>query len=312
LSLDGSRDGSREVLSQDLSCGSRETLQERLSPAREVEQEPRDWLMASREQLCQTGSSSTDSGIQSVGEPQPQEESHLLPSTLVHRMWGGRMVTSYTCLTCSSTSSSTHWFTDLHLAIPSTPSSSPLAVPHLLSTYLSPETLDGDNQYQCDSCGTKRDAVKRVAVTSPPHHLNITLLRFKYDRETNRRAKVFTPVEYPHTLHLPVADAQVEYHLYSVVVHSGYSSDGGHYYTWARAADSGSWLVLNDSLVTEVSGEQFAQMARKTSSRDTAYLLLYERAGGEEVPAVAATPPARMARVLADNRRRRRGEEGQG
>jgi len=54
----------------------------------------------------------------------------------------------------------------------------------------------------------------------------------------------------------------VEYHLFSVVVHSGYSSDGGHYYTWARAADSGSWLVLNDSLVTEVSGEQFAQMAR--------------------------------------------------
>jgi len=51
-------------LSQDLSCGSRETLQERLSPAREVEQESRDWVMASREQLCQTGSSSTDSGIQ--------------------------------------------------------------------------------------------------------------------------------------------------------------------------------------------------------------------------------------------------------
>ena len=65
----------------------------------------------------------------------------------------------------------------------------------------------------------KRDAEKKVLLTSAPAHLNITLLRFKYDRENNRRAKVFTGVEYPHTLLLPVGDEQVSYSLFSVVVH---------------------------------------------------------------------------------------------
>merc|ERR1711971_73214 len=110
------------------------------------------------------------------------------------------METSYTCLTCSSASSTSGWFTDLHLAIPSTSSpeastskessTSPLTVPSLLKDYLTPERLEGENQYQCDSCRCKRDAEKKVLLTSAPAHLNITLLRFKYDRETNRRAKV--------------------------------------------------------------------------------------------------------------------------
>ena len=187
------------------------------------------------------------------------------------------METSYTCLTCSATSCTSGWFTDLHLAIPSTTpeastskspvaapplSTSPLTVPSLLKDYLTPERLDGENQYQCDNCKCKRDAEKKVLLTSAPAHLNITLLRFKYDRATNRRAKVFTGVDYPHTLLLPVGDAEVSYSLFSVVVHSGYSSDGGHYYTWARNSETGAWSLLNDSLVTEQSWAQFAQMTR--------------------------------------------------
>merc|ERR1719209_2847504 len=344
LSLDGSREalnmsGSREVLmggssretlnmsgSREILMGmsvSREEVHERLSPPKEGEQHgtrngDQDWLMASREQLCQTGSNSTDSGIQSVGEVQsPEETEPAVPLSLVHRMWGGRMETSYTCLTCSATSCTSGWFTDLHLAIPSTtpdastskspatapPSStSPLTVPSLLKDYLTPERLDGENQYQCDKCRCKRDAEKKVLLTSAPAYLNITLLRFKYDRENNRRAKVFTGVEYPHTLLLPVGDEQVSYSLFSVVVHSGYSSDGGHYYTWARNSETGAWSLLNDSVVTEQSWAQFAQMTSRTSSRDTAYLLLYQRDGGAESSSGPPMPPShRMQRVERDN-----------
>merc|ERR1719370_480318 len=195
LSLDGSREalnmsGSREVLmggssrealnisgSREVLMGtssSREEVHERLSPPKEGEQHgtrngDQDWLMASREQLCQTGSNSTDSGIQSVGEVQSPEDSEPAAAlSLVHRMWGGRMETSYTCLTCSATSSTSGWFTDLHLAIPSNsstspeastskdpvpaPSTSPLTVPSLLKDSLTPERLEGENQSQCDNC----------------------------------------------------------------------------------------------------------------------------------------------------------------
>merc|ERR1719234_193770 len=129
--------GSREILMMGTSSNREEEVQERLSspPNKEGEQrngDQEDWLMASsREQLCQTGSNSTDSGIQSVGEVQSPEEDSESPGaavevealSLVHRMWGGRMETSYTCLTCSSTSSTLGWFTDPHLAIPSSTSS---------------------------------------------------------------------------------------------------------------------------------------------------------------------------------------------
>jgi len=341
LSLDGSREalnmsGSREVLMGDSSREtlnmsgslSREEVHERLSPPKEGDQSTngdsgdQDWLMASREQLCQTGSDSTDSGIQSVGEVQsPEDAEPAVPLSLVHRMWGGRMETSYTCLTCSATSCTSGWFTDLHLAIPSSSTSSeastskdpvaappsstsPLTVPSLLNDYLTPERLEGENQYQCDNCKCKRDAEKKVLLTSAPAHLNITLLRFKYDRSTNRRAKVFTGVDYPHTLLLPVGDAQVSYSLFSVVVHSGYSSDGGHYYTWARNSETGAWSLLNDSLVTEQSWAQFAQMTSRTSSRDTAYLLLYQRDGAEDQgsPGPPMPLPHQLQRVEADNR----------
>eukprot|EP00090_Calanus_glacialis_P013279 TRINITY_DN21915_c0_g1_i1.p1 TRINITY_DN21915_c0_g1~~TRINITY_DN21915_c0_g1_i1.p1 ORF type:complete len:657 (-),score=229.25 TRINITY_DN21915_c0_g1_i1:81-2051(-) len=193
------------------------------------------------------------------------------------------------------------------------PTSNPkqLGVSDLISHYLAPETLDGDNQYQCDNCTMLRDAVKTTRLSAAPEYLNITLLRFKYDRSTNRRAKVFTTIDYPQELNLPVKGGDVTYQLYSVVVHSGYSSDGGHYYTWAKPdSQATTWLVLNDSQVTEASWAQFKQQTSRLS-RDTAYLLFYQRVGVEEEEEVV---PSRnvMDRVISDNMKYARERESGG
>ena len=109
----------------------------------------------------------------------------------------------------------------------------------LLNNYLTEEILHGENQYHCDHCGSLQDAVKNMKIFEAPNFLTTTLMRFHYDRTQNRKTKVFTDIQYELDLKLPVYiedESPIEqmYSLYAIVVHSGYSSDGGHYYTYAR------------------------------------------------------------------------------
>ncbi|CAL4075664.1 unnamed protein product, partial [Meganyctiphanes norvegica] len=80
------------------------------------------------------------------------------------------------------------------------------------------------------------------------------------------------------------------YALYGVVVHSGFSSEGGHYYCYGRSSslaglpdsvrgryqDLGGWYNFNDERVT---GTTFANITNltRTFSRDTAYQLFYKK-----------------------------------
>ena len=106
----------------------------------------------------------------------------------------------------------------------------------LVSSFFEPEALEGDNRYLCERCDTHTEAERTVRVTSAPECLLITLLRFKYDVKTQRRVKIMTGITYPQHLVLPVTgQGTVGYRLYGVVIHSGYTSDGGHYYTWTRS-----------------------------------------------------------------------------
>ena len=41
----------------------------------------------------------------------------------------------------------------------------------------------------------------------------------------------------------------MKYKLYAVLVHSGYSSNSGHYYCYVRAPN-GTWYHMNDSIVS--------------------------------------------------------------
>ena len=69
-------------------------------------------------------SNSTDSGIQSVESQSPEQSDPTTPLSVVQKMFGGRMETSFLCQTCNKKSMFSDWFTDLHLAIPQTSVSS--------------------------------------------------------------------------------------------------------------------------------------------------------------------------------------------
>ncbi|MPC14436.1 Ubiquitin carboxyl-terminal hydrolase 38 [Portunus trituberculatus] len=81
------------------------------------------------------------------------------------------------------------------------------------------------------------------------------------------------------------------YALYGVVVHSGFSSEGGHYYCYARnssvaalpesARESshgilGGWYNFNDEKVTSTTFSNITSLTR-TFNRDTAYQLFYKK-----------------------------------
>ena len=60
----------------------------------------------------------------------------------------------------------------------------------LLSHYLSPERLEGENQYHCDRCGKLQDGERTIGIIDSPRYLILTLLRFAYDTKLQTRSKV--------------------------------------------------------------------------------------------------------------------------
>lgn len=51
-----------------------------------------------------------------------------------------------------------------------------------LQEFLKEEHLTGDDQYYCNQCNSKQDAVRKICLTTLPPVLNIQLMRFVYDR----------------------------------------------------------------------------------------------------------------------------------
>ncbi|XP_055975009.1 ubiquitin carboxyl-terminal hydrolase 38 [Sorex fumeus] len=149
----------------------------------------------------------------------------------------------------------------------------PPSVTDLLNYFLAPEILTGDNQYYCENCASLQNAEKTMQITEEPEYLILTLLRFSYDQKYHVRRKILDNVSLPLLLELPVKRTSslsslaeswsldvdftdisenlakklkpsgtddsccpklVPYLLSSVVVHSGISSESGHYYSYAR------------------------------------------------------------------------------
>nr|DBA28977.1 TPA: hypothetical protein GDO54_009253 [Pyxicephalus adspersus] len=224
-----------------------------------------------------------------------------------------------------------------------------LSVTDLLNYFLAPEILDGENRYHCEKCASLQNAEKTMHIIEEPEYLILTLLRFSYDPKCHVRRKILDNVSIPLALKLPVerstsmacsADRTLDtdvpdvsenlakklkpsgiedlcctqlvpYVLSSVVVHSGTSSESGHYYSYGRNVTSSSryfchekayqgplvnketsnsvvgndtacndmpkdWFLFNDSRVTFTSFQSVLNITNRFP-KDTAYVLLYKK-----------------------------------
>ncbi|XP_077154787.1 ubiquitin carboxyl-terminal hydrolase 35 isoform X2 [Ranitomeya variabilis] len=190
-----------------------------------------------------------------------------------------------------------------------------LSLSDLIKHFLCPEMLTGDNKYRCEVCSSLQDAEKVVELSAGPQYLILTLLRFSFDLKAMRRRKILDNVSIPLMLKLPIQRnphiciescsrstsvnvcQSTTYDLCTVIVHSGLSSESGHYYCYSRDCmdreshklpSTGAkkfasekhldleiqWYLFND---TRVSFSSFESVSNVTSffPKDTAYVLFY-------------------------------------
>ncbi|KAG1364374.1 ubiquitin carboxyl-terminal hydrolase 23 [Cocos nucifera] len=196
----------------------------------------------------------------------PSESPSAYDTSLVHKIFGGRLRSQVKCMQCSYCSNKFDPFLDLSLEIVKADS-----LHKALAHFTAVEQLDGgERQYQCQRCKEKVRALKQLTIDKAPYVLTIHLKRFGAHipgQKINRK------VEFEPTLDLKpfISDAHegnLKYTLYGVLVHAGWSIHSGHYYCYVRTS-SGMWHSLDDNEVSQVS--------EKTVLAQKAYMLFYVR-----------------------------------
>ncbi|XP_053911659.1 ubiquitin carboxyl-terminal hydrolase 36-like [Cuculus canorus] len=188
-------------------------------------------------------------------------------TTLVHQIFGGFLRSRVMCKVCNWPSDTYEPFLDLAVEIEEAES-----IEQALKLFVRPEMLCEENAYMCDKCKTKVQAIKRFSIHRASSVLIVSLKRFSIFSG----GKIKKDVTYPEVLDIrPYLSEDkgdpMNYELYAVLVHSGYSCRSGHYYCYVKASD-GQWYQMNDAVVCLTN--------LKVVLNQQAYVLFYVRTPG--------------------------------
>ncbi|XP_060700842.1 ubiquitin carboxyl-terminal hydrolase 36 [Hemiscyllium ocellatum] len=165
-------------------------------------------------------------------------------TSLVHQIFGGYLRSRVKCSVCKSVSDTYDPYLDIALEIRQAPN-----IVRALELFVKPDFLSGENAYMCAKCKKKVPATKRFSIHRASNVLTLSLKRFA----NFSGGKITKDVGYPEYLNVRPYMSQsngepVNYGLYAVLVHSGYSCHAGHYYCYVKASN-GQWYQMNDSMV---------------------------------------------------------------
>ncbi|GAX77643.1 hypothetical protein CEUSTIGMA_g5086.t1 [Chlamydomonas eustigma] len=203
---------------------------------------------------------------------QPKPPPDLASTTLVYRIFAGRLRSQIRCEDVDFESSKFDPFLDLSLEVNRAPS-----VRRALQHFTAPEVLDGPNKYRCPKNNKLVRAIKQITVHEPPNILTVHLKRFEFGSFGSKISKM---VEYDLAMDLAPFMSSLGltgkgqpsgsqmYDLYGVLVHQGHSVHSGHYYSFVRGP-TGLWYRCDDTSVGQV-GERMV-LAQQ------AYILFYIR-----------------------------------
>ena len=175
-------------------------------------------------------------------------------SQVIQSQFSGKYAYVTKCLKCNSVVETPAKFYELDLHIQGHKD-----LKSALMDFLKEEQLEKDNQYFCDVCLSKQDAVRQIVLKELPPTLSIQLLRFVYDRATQRKHKVNTNLSFPETLDFSAFvtsnendNSSMIYHLSAVLLHRGLLASSGHYVAHIKDPTSNSWFQFNDEVVAKI------------------------------------------------------------
>eukprot|EP01127_Copromyxa_protea_P022514 TRINITY_DN8090_c0_g1_i1.p1 TRINITY_DN8090_c0_g1~~TRINITY_DN8090_c0_g1_i1.p1 ORF type:complete len:2714 (-),score=433.50 TRINITY_DN8090_c0_g1_i1:44-7879(-) len=226
---------------------------------------------------------------------------------VLKEFFGGEVVNQIIPTECPHVVERTEAFLNLSLEM-----KNKFQLEHCLDLFIQGDMLEGDNKFHCSVCNSKVTALKRCCINKLPNFLIIHLKRFDFDLELLRRSKINQYCSFPPNLNVEAytkeglarreqqqesvhPESFYDYSLTGVLVHQG-TTDSGHYYSFIKDKESKNWFKFNDSQVTELKPEHFAEecyggtynqdvydhhlkkwVSRTHTRTNNAYMLFYER-----------------------------------
>jgi ubiquitin C-terminal hydrolase len=199
------------------------------------------------------------------------------------RMFTGMTHSSLKCAKCGHNSHSFEPFTTFPVEIPydsSTPNEE-FTLVQCLKNMTKGEKLDSDNMIECNMCGLKNRAVKKLTVCKTPDILIFQFKRFIKNMYGIASKKITNKIDYPlRDLDLSdfLSSASTEsskYDLFGVINHKALLQEGnlslGHYTALVKHISNNHWYLFNDSAKPELI-KRISDIKHKD-----AYLLFYIR-----------------------------------
>jgi ubiquitin C-terminal hydrolase len=120
---------------------------------------------------------------------------------MIKKLYEGKMIDYVRCSNCSQESKRKDTFLDLSLTVKSKfDNIYNDSLEKALFNFIKPEILNEGNQYFCNNCNSKQDALKGLKFKKLPYILVVQLKRFDLDYETMQRIKLNDKVTFPTIL----------------------------------------------------------------------------------------------------------------
>ncbi|KAH9608215.1 hypothetical protein KSS87_000009 [Heliosperma pusillum] len=190
--------------------------------------------------------------------------------TIVQDLFRGSMSHVTRCSKCKQTSeasSNVEDFYELELNVKGLKS-----LDESLSNYLCEEKLEGDNQYHCESCGTRVDATRSIKLRTLPPVLNFQLKRCVFLQKTTTKKKITSAFSFPKELDMgqrltEASELDLIYGLSAVLVHKGTAVNSGHYVAHIKNESSGQWWEFDDEIVSSLGSHPFGEASLNPISK---------------------------------------------